>query len=178
MDEKDLSLYCSCMADPELAETVLGEVPLPERLFNNLLSTLSSDHDLFLRTEDFKENVIGFCFLRNIHPIHEFAELEQFFLLKAFRGFGYGADAIRTLVNYSFALLDLNRIWLITYSYNWAARNLYSKCGFQEEGVLRQIQFSKGVYHDGIMMGLLKSDWAEPRRTHRHMNQRKLEVAV
>ena len=161
MEEGDLLFYSACMSNSNLAELVLGEVaPSARELASKLLPMLSSSHDLLLTIENQGQETIGFCFLRTIHSVHGFAELEQFFIVERFRGRGYAEDAIRALTSHCFTDLGLNRIWLIAYAYNWAARGLYAKCGFQEEGVLRQIQFNRGAYHDGIMMALLRRDWS------------------
>lgn len=39
----------------------------------------------------------------------------------------------------------------------------YTKAGFQQEGVLRQALYRDEMYHDAIVMAMLRSEW-EARR--------------
>jgi len=46
-------------------------------------------------------------------------------------------------------------------SYNERALKVYRRLGFKEEGRLRQERFVDGAYHDLIIMGLLREEWAQ-----------------
>jgi RimJ/RimL family protein N-acetyltransferase len=74
-------------------------------------------------------------------------------------GWGYGTDAMRTLVRWGFDILNLNRIWLRVYADNPRAIRCYQKAGFVEEGRLRQHDFRNGAYRDALVLGLLRSEW-------------------
>ena len=164
VEERDIDHYFSWINDPELARLVIGSIELGAR--NRMLKTLEESLTIpdincsFMIETVGGEELIGFCLLKNIHTIHRSAELEQFFIgEKKFRDKGYGQDALQTLLNYAFGELNLNRIWLITYGYNKEAITFYEKEGFVQEGLLRQIQFTQGKFHDGVIMGILKKDW-------------------
>ena len=164
IEEEDLDYYYSWANDAELARLVLGmATPYSRGQLIKLWDSYSQspDHDLLLTLETLSEKApIGFCFLRNIHPIHRFAELEQFFIgEEKYRHNGFGRDAIETLLTYCFTELNLGRLWLITYAYNLVGIQFYKQCGFLKEGVLREVQFTRGRFHDGIMMAILKKDW-------------------
>ena len=72
---------------------------------------------------------------------------------------GYGADAVVTLLRFAFGEMNLHRIWLTTLEYNERARACYRKCGFQEEGRMRQHIFRHGRYVDFIQMGILREEF-------------------
>jgi RimJ/RimL family protein N-acetyltransferase len=74
-------------------------------------------------------------------------------------GKGYGQDAIRTLLTFVFGEMNLNRIYLRVYADHALAINAYRKCGFVEEGRLRQDVYSEGRYHDMLVMGILKQEF-------------------
>jgi RimJ/RimL family protein N-acetyltransferase len=74
-------------------------------------------------------------------------------------GFGYGTEAMKLLVDFAFRDMNLNRLELEVYDFNERAIRSYLKCGFREEGRLRERQFKKGRYVDVIVMGLLRSEW-------------------
>jgi RimJ/RimL family protein N-acetyltransferase len=162
-EEKDLNRYYNWINDLELSRLILGTVtPCSQGQVRRIYDTCaqSPNQDLQFTIETLKEELIGLCFLRNIHPIHRMAEIEQFFIgEKKYRNNGYGRDAIEVLLEYCFTELNLNRIWLITYVYNQEAIRFYEKSGFSKEGLLRQIQFTKGEYHDGVILAILKKDW-------------------
>jgi RimJ/RimL family protein N-acetyltransferase len=75
------------------------------------------------------------------------------------RGCGYGSEAIRLLQQHTFERLNLNKIELEVYDFNTNAYQCYLKCGFKEEGRLRQGYYIHGRYHDKIIMGILKSEY-------------------
>jgi RimJ/RimL family protein N-acetyltransferase len=72
---------------------------------------------------------------------------------------GYGGDAVKTIVEYAFLSLDINRVDLRVYEYNERAAHCYEKCGFKFEGRTRKSAYIDGAYYDEILMGLLKSDF-------------------
>ena len=78
---------------------------------------------------------------------------------------GYGTDALRTICDFGFGQLRLERIELDVYEPNLRAQRSYEKAGFVKEGVLRHAHFSDGRHHDVIRMSLLRSEWdAQPHR--------------
>lgn len=74
-------------------------------------------------------------------------------------GKGYGYEAIKILQEYVFNRLNLNKLELKVQESNVRAYKCYLKCGFKEEGRLRQRFFIEGKYRDYISMGILKSEF-------------------
>jgi len=72
---------------------------------------------------------------------------------------GYGADAIMTLLRFGFHQMNLNRVSLEVFENNERALACYRKCGFQQEGRLRQDRFRHGRYWDMIVMGILREEF-------------------
>jgi RimJ/RimL family protein N-acetyltransferase len=79
-------------------------------------------------------------------------------------GMGYGRDAIKTLLDWSFRILNLRRIALETLATNERAIHAYRACGFVEEGRLREHEYVDGRYVDIVAMGILRSEWEASRR--------------
>jgi len=75
------------------------------------------------------------------------------------QGKGYGTEAIHVLQRFVFEQLNLNRIQLDVHDYNKRAIQCYLKCGFQEEGRLRERHYTQGAYTDIIIMSILRSDY-------------------
>ncbi|CAM4492540.1 GNAT family N-acetyltransferase [Paenibacillus tarimensis] len=80
---------------------------------------------------------------------------------KDYWGMGYGQEAITLLEHFVFNTLNLNRLELDVYEYNERAYNSYLKCGFKEEGRMRQKLFRDGRYWDVIKMSILKKEYEE-----------------
>ena len=78
---------------------------------------------------------------------------------REYLGKGYGRDAIAVLLDWAFRIQNFRRIWLDTLASNERAIRSYRSLGFQEEGRLRQHDYSNGHYEDVICMGLLRNEW-------------------
>jgi RimJ/RimL family protein N-acetyltransferase len=170
----DMDKYLELLNDPEIARLIIGTViPVSPEYTGSLIDGFHGINysQIFFTIETLGERrVIGFCLLKNLHPIHRFAELEQFFIgEKKFRNNGYGKDALKTLLKYCFTELNLNRIWLITYAYNQEAIRFYEKSGFLKEGILRQIQYTWGAYQDGVILAILKNNWKYKFNQQKHL---------
>ncbi len=107
---------------------------------------------------------IGNISLENIQWKDRQATLGIVIGAKEYWGQGYGTDAIRTLLRFAFEELNLNRIQLSVFDFNERARRCYRRCGFQEEGRLRQAHYTEGRYHDVILMAILREDWERQNR--------------
>jgi UDP-4-amino-4,6-dideoxy-N-acetyl-beta-L-altrosamine N-acetyltransferase len=68
---------------------------------------------------------------------------------------GYAKEAIDILVKYGFDTLKLHRIYLGVFTKNKTAINVYKKCGFKEEGILRKAILTENGREDILMMGIL-----------------------
>ena len=78
---------------------------------------------------------------------------------RAYRGRGYGTDAMRLLIGFGFRELDLHRITLGVFSYNTRAIRSYEKAGFTREVVRRAALYRDGQRHDELTMGILRREW-------------------
>lgn len=80
---------------------------------------------------------------------------------RAYQGRGYGSDATRTILKFAFKQLNLHRITLHVHDFNERAIKTYIRCGFKEEGRLREAEFMDGQYSDVLVMGLLREEFEE-----------------
>ena len=76
------------------------------------------------------------------------------------QGKGYGLEASVLLLRHAFDKLNLHRVELGVHEDNAAARRLYERLGFVEEGRLRQAFLRDGRFVDMVAMGLLAADFA------------------
>ena len=102
---------------------------------------------------------IGSVALHDISPKERRATLGIMIGDKTCWDRGYGTDAVLTMLRYGFEELNLNRIDLMVDEGNGRGIACYRKCGFIEEGRLRQHRFYKGRYEDTLIMAVLAGDF-------------------
>ena len=66
---------------------------------------------------------------------------------------------VKALLRIGFEDLKLHRISLGVYDFNHAAVNCYLKCGFRQEGLLRDVVKHGDAYWSLIEMGILEDEW-------------------
>lgn len=76
-------------------------------------------------------------------------------------GKGYGTEAMKLILRYAFAELNLNRVTLTVFEYNPRAIRSYEKAGFRHEGRRRGALLKDGKRWDILYMGILFEDWKE-----------------
>jgi RimJ/RimL family protein N-acetyltransferase len=86
-------------------------------------------------------------------------------LLPAHRGRGLGADTVRALCHYGFAVRGLNRLQLETLADNHAMIGAAARSGFVVEGTIRQVAWVAGAFADEVIMGLLAAQWRAAQAT-------------
>ncbi|NYI07466.1 GNAT family N-acetyltransferase [Allostreptomyces psammosilenae] len=99
--------------------------------------------------------LIGLVSLHDAEPEKGIAELDIYLGEKDYWGRGYATDAMRTICRYGFEDMRLHKVTLTVVTENHAARRVYEKVGFVEEGRLRQVFRRDGRWYDMYTMGLL-----------------------
>ncbi|MEO1251438.1 MAG: GNAT family protein [Pseudomonadota bacterium] len=75
-----------------------------------------------------------------------------------FVGRGYGAQAVRAVVDHSFDALSLNRLEAACQPENAASRALLTKLGFRHEGLARDYLKINGAWRDHDIFALIARD--------------------
>jgi RimJ/RimL family protein N-acetyltransferase len=83
---------------------------------------------------------------------------------KRFWSKGYGTDIMRTMLRFGFEEMNLRRIDLSVDADNARAIACYRKCGFVEEGRLREHRYARGAYSDQLWMGILREEFRKLER--------------
>jgi RimJ/RimL family protein N-acetyltransferase len=105
----------------------------------------------------------GLVYLRDIDWISRHAAFGMMIGRRDRQRRGFGRRALRLMLAYGFDVLNLERIYLFVADYNTAGRRLYETAGFSHEGRLRQHVALEGKYHDLLVMGLLREEYAQAR---------------
>lgn len=73
-------------------------------------------------------------------------------------GKGYGAEAVRLMVEYGFYFLSLWNIKLWHVAFNERGHRAYLKAGFKEVGRVRGANLIGGVRYDNVLMDITRDD--------------------
>ena len=101
---------------------------------------------------------IGWCSLTRWNADYRSASL-TYCLSDAAWGQGYATEAARTLLQWAFEALDLNRVQAETDTRNLASARVLEKLGFVREGTLREDCIVNGEVSDSWVFGLLRREW-------------------
>ena len=77
------------------------------------------------------------------------------------RNKGFATNAIKLLVKFIFEELCANRIEAYVTPGNTTSVRVLEKNGFQNEGILREMEYYKDRFWDGIVMGMIRKDFEE-----------------
>ncbi len=105
-----------------------------------------------------RDEYLGEIVLFGIDPVVRRADL-RLSMRPAFRGRGYGTEAIELVLGMAFGGLGLHRVGLDVLSINTRAQSMYENIGFRVEGRLRDAHRDGDGYCDAVLMGLLEEEW-------------------
>lgn len=74
-----------------------------------------------------------------------------------------GMFSMGLILDYSFRILGLHRVWGGCAANNIAMQKIFKKFNFKEEGRQRESIYANGVYQDSVLYGLLKKEWKDLR---------------
>ena len=91
---------------------------------------------------------------------HEDDVLEIGYILHPdYWGRGYVPEAARTLIDLAFKELNLHKIELSCFGYNFQSQRVAEKLGFTLEASIRDRKDAQGNRCDSLIYGLLRSEW-------------------
>lgn len=97
----------------------------------------------------------GYFMLRELDsPCAEFTHM-----IIGRKGLGYGSEALKLLLKWTFEIKKFHRVWIDCKEYNSIALHLYERLGFIREGVLREYLLTNGVYENLIVLGMLAREY-------------------
>lgn len=103
--------------------------------------------------------LIGSISLHNIDHLNRNAYIGIFIGEEEQRNKGYGAEAIRLILDYGFKTMNLLNIMLTVNADNLPGIACYKSVGFKETGRLREWIFQDGKYIDKLYMGIVENEF-------------------
>jgi len=162
---RDVDALFSIFSDPRVMR-YWSTPPLPNR--DAAVDLLNEIHDLFDRRLMLKwgvalrdnDLIIGTTTLFNLNLENGRAEV-GYGLGSQYWGSGYMNEALRTLLSYSFEVLNLRRLEADVDPRNQGSIRTVERLGFKREGFLRERWHVNGEIQDSLFYGLLKREWQD-----------------
>jgi RimJ/RimL family protein N-acetyltransferase len=161
IERDDLPRYIVWLNDSEVTYHLLPRLPMnledETDWYERQRKDETTQHFAVVINEE--EQLIGSIGLMGINYHEQRAELGIFIGDKTQWGKGYGREAIRLLLGYAFAEMNLHRVFLRVDASHTAAIRSYLSCGFIEEGRLRDTVYHHGYFEDQIIMSILRPEF-------------------
>jgi len=165
IDPDDLELYVKWLNDIEVTRWLGGFSGVTtltnERAWIENATKATDQYHFGIVLREGGERLIGGISLMDLNQINRKATLGIFIGEAEDRSKGYGAEAIRLLLDYGFNWLGLCNIDLHVHSGNARAIACYKKAGFQEYGRRHGVVFAAGGWQDDVLMEALSSNFSK-----------------
>lgn len=110
------------------------------------------DEVVFVIVDTETGNVIGHAGIYKIDKRIRKAEYGILIGTKNARGKGYGTIITNTISEYGFSVLGLHKIKALVLKENLPSYYMFKKCGYEEEGVLKDENFKNDRYYDVVIL--------------------------
>lgn len=148
----DLDFIMQTERDPENSKFVMA---LSREGHQAQLNTPSRLH--FIVEEKATNERIGFLMVNEIDNPHNEVEWHKIIINK--KGHGYGKEALKLLMAWSFEDMKFHRGWLDCKDYNTRALHVYESVGLKREALLRETILVNGVYENLVILAILENEY-------------------
>lgn len=159
IEREHLPNYVQWLNDPRVLEYFGHLVPLSLVQEEQWYERMLQDPSVRSFAVEYEGRHVGGAGFNRIDPRNRSAEVGLLIGIPELWDQGLGCDVLRTLVNFGFEQMNLNRIYLRVFAGNGRGIHLYEKVGFQHEGRWRQAEYRHGCYHDLLWMSILCEEW-------------------
>ena len=156
-DLDDLSAFDRCMRIPLSRDA-------SEKAWSDAVGNDGANGKYWFAIDDEENQTIGIIGLESVNLINGDAVLPVC-MAKTARNKGIGIRSAALMLDVAFQQLGLNRLTSYYRADNEVTRYLTERAGFQQEGCMRQAWFAGGQHVDMIIVGILRQEWMERRKT-------------
>lgn len=161
MQREDMPMVVEMFNDPELEKSVVGwAFPLSLEQQNRWFDNHMNDQTNFrfvIETPD--DGAVGIATLTDIDWKNRNATHGIKLRSQECRGKGIGTDAVMAIMRYAFDELGLHRLNATRFEDNLASKSLYQKCGWAEEGRMKECVYKSGQWKNLICFGILSNNY-------------------
>lgn len=156
----DIPTFMRWVNDMEVTQFVsLSHRVYTEVLEKEAVERLAKSGNTFTIVDKETDKVIGNCDFLGDNMLNRTAEIAITIFEKDYWSKGYGADALRTLLDFGFKVRNYHNICLRVLAFNSRAIACYEKVGFKRQGVQREVIIRGNEKHDLIYMDILASEY-------------------
>ena len=165
MQQEESACFYPWIGDPEVIQYSLSafqNLKTPAQIDHWFAATLRDEKsiNLGIYLQETKE-LIGYAGLSNLSATNQSGEYFILIGAKDYWGKGVGTAVTKQVLTLGFAAHQLNRIMLTVSESNIGGVKAYTKAGFVVEGRLRAACYRNGLFHDKIVMSVLKAEWQQ-----------------
>ena len=173
INDENLFLRKISKSDAEFFLNSLSEKEITKYLSLGPLRTLEHSKRLIRSYLKYWENCIQFNYIIELHEAnkvkigsislwnvnwqHRRSQV-GIWMIPSFWRKGLARSSINLIKNIAFNHLKINRLEAYVSVENKRSISLFEKCGFKEEGILKQYMNFQGIYHDAILLACLKNE--------------------
>ena len=161
---EDCEYFAEWEIDPDITEHLSLE---QDRSYKDVVEEwflygLDSSKNQFTIVKKPESQPIGRIFISRIDPHCDSLDITRIYITgKENQNKGYGREILKELLKYCFVFLHMERVTLDYYTGNTRAASLYTKLGFESEGVARNACKKNGKYYDLNLMSMLRTEYFE-----------------
>ncbi|AFG35670.1 acetyltransferase, ribosomal protein N-acetylase [Fervidobacterium pennivorans DSM 9078] len=155
----DAKKFVELINDERTKDYLSGVFPINEFMEEEWIKKNAITHNAVNFAIEVGNNLVGSTGLMAIDWVARSAEYGIAIFDPAYWDKGIGTEVTHMMLKYAFEYLNLNRVWLRVFENNQRAIRVYEKCGFIQEGRMRQARYLKGQYIDVIIMGILSDEY-------------------
>lgn len=100
---------------------------------------------------------IGNVYMTNINEINRSCVSHVLIGEKEYWGHGYAREALLLAIDYMFNERNIHRIQANVLMSNVASLKMHEKCGYKQEGTLREAVYKNGKYQDQYVLALVNN---------------------
>ena len=162
--QADMSIYESWINDQGTTRYLMaGKYPLTQKGIRQFIKQFRNSKEIFLGIFLKKDHhYVGNIALRLIDERNRSADIGLMIGDADSRGQGFGAEALRLIVEHAFFCLNFHRVMAGIVESNAPSVRLFERLGFQKEGMLREYFYVDGKYENFLLYGLLRPEYKKP----------------
>ena len=155
IEPEDLDLLYRIENDVKLWNVGITNVPYSRYTLHDYVANATydiyTDRQVRMMVENDQHEVVGIVDLVSFDPANRRAEV-GLIILDAFRKQGYGSSVLEALANYALTVVHLHQLYAYCLESNDASRRLFSRCGFEQSGLLKDWFRVDKTYENVILM--------------------------
>jgi UDP-4-amino-4,6-dideoxy-N-acetyl-beta-L-altrosamine N-acetyltransferase len=163
MEESDLKTMMHWRMLPEVTKYMFTDPELTMKMQIKWFDEINNDPTCKHWIINYNKNNIGTVNLTNIDYQNSRCSWGYYIADTSLRGKGIGKLLEYNIFDFVFTELDLNKLISEVLAFNERVVTIKEKCGSKIEGVLRKHIKKGNIYHDVVVMAILREEWLDQR---------------